>query len=90
MNNLPVIALKFDIERGMEFLEVVSDVPVRVFRIGEPSCPHHIWEMKETADPDRLAAMLTQAAQNMIPDTERLIRLLADAVRLMTEKYWED
>jgi hypothetical protein len=90
MNNMPVIALKFDIDEGMEYLDVVSDVPVRVFRIGEPGCPRHVWEMKETADPDRLAAMLTQAAQNMVPDPKRLIRLLADAVHLMTEKYWED
>jgi hypothetical protein len=85
---MPIVVVHYTPEN--HDVEVVSNLPVRVIRIGDPSCPVSAWEMKEATDPQRLIELLGEATKDMHDDPERLIAMLADALQLMYQQYWED
>jgi hypothetical protein len=86
MNQIPIVVVHYTPEN--HDVEVVSNVPVRVIRIGDPSCPVSAWEMKETTDPERVRQLLGEAINDMHGDKERLTPMLADALKFMYEQWW--
>jgi hypothetical protein len=87
MNQVPIVVVHYTPEN--HDFEVVANLPVRVIRIADPSCPVSAWEMKETTDPERVRELLREAINDMPGDKQRSIPMLADALKLMYEKFWE-